>query len=136
MITRAVIIDHTLWRLSYCGGEICEAPDAELGSPVVAFDRSDEHRDTCLLAADGRVWCDSACTTRACTEASFAAVPGVDDATQIAVGLDHACALRQGGTIVCWGESHCGAAGGNMAAGEACAGTRVPLPPTAIVWAT
>jgi hypothetical protein len=127
--------DHTLWRLRYCGGEICETRDAEIGSPVVAFDRADEQRDTCLLAADGRVWCDTACTTRDCTESTFAAVAGVDDATQIAVGMDHACALRQGGTIVCWGESHCGEAGGNVVPGEACARTRVQVPPTAIAWA-
>jgi hypothetical protein len=32
-------------------------------------------------------------------------VTGLTDATQIAVGWLHACALRRGGTVVCWGSN-------------------------------
>jgi alpha-tubulin suppressor-like RCC1 family protein len=32
-------------------------------------------------------------------------VAGVSDATAIAVGIGHACALRRDGTVRCWGSS-------------------------------
>ncbi len=39
------------------------------------------------------------------------AIEGLDDATAIALGTQHACALRAGGQVVCWGGSDRGAFG-------------------------
>ena len=39
------------------------------------------------------------------------AVSGVSDATQIAAGYDHTCALLTGGSIDCWGENNSGQLG-------------------------
>lgn len=40
--------------------------------------------------------------------AEFAPVPGVEDAIAVSVGVTHACAVTQGGTIYCWGASESG----------------------------
>jgi alpha-tubulin suppressor-like RCC1 family protein len=68
---------------------------------------------TCALKTSGEVTCwgdnvfgelgngdDAGAVT-----AQPVAVSGVNDATQIATGYDHVCALRAGGTVVCWGSN-------------------------------
>ncbi len=69
----------------------------------------------CALHNDGRVFCwgasnnansagqlgDGTTTNRA----TPAPVTGLTDATAISVGWLHACALRRGGTVVCWGSN-------------------------------
>lgn len=66
---------------------------------------------SCAATSSGKVWCwgngaagklgnDSVtATNRTPVE-----VVGLSDATQVTVGDGHACALRQGGSIVCWGQ--------------------------------
>jgi hypothetical protein len=43
--------------------------------------------------------------------ASFAPVPGVDDAVEVAVGATFACALRRDGSVLCWGDDSLGQTG-------------------------
>jgi alpha-tubulin suppressor-like RCC1 family protein len=50
-------------------------------------------------------------------------VPGINDAVGVALGDASSCALRQGGTVVCWGENLDGQVGNKNAS----AGTQVPL---------
>ncbi len=45
------------------------------------------------------------------TERAPVAVTGLDDATAIAIGGGHACALRRAGTVVCWGAGSAGELG-------------------------
>ncbi|MFO0606203.1 MAG: MXAN_6577-like cysteine-rich protein [Polyangiales bacterium] len=75
----------------------------------------------CALHRDGRVFCwgtsvtgnesgqlgDGTTTQRAVPQP----VTGLTDARQIAVGWQHACALRAGGTVVCWGSNSQGQIG-------------------------
>ncbi len=42
------------------------------------------------------------------------AVPGVDDAVELAVGGDFACARREGGAVACWGSERNGGAPGRL----------------------
>ena len=43
--------------------------------------------------------------------AGVRAVPGIDDAVQLAVGDEHACVIRAGGRVFCWGDNAAGALG-------------------------
>ena len=61
-------------------------------------------------------------------------VAGITDATAIAVGQNHSCALRQGGTISCWGNNEHGQLG-NRQSGEN-ASSSVPVQVTDITEAT
>ncbi len=61
-------------------------------------------------------------------------VAGITDATAIAVGQNHSCALRQGGTISCWGNNEHGQLG-NRQSGEN-ASSSVPVQVTDITDAT
>jgi hypothetical protein len=128
--------DGAIMSTRICGqyrDELCLDPLAEMRSRAVTIEQAGSH--TCVLARDGRVWCELACTEATCKEPGFVAVAGVEDATQLAVGLDHACALRTGGTVVCWGESRCGQAGGGVQAGDECARVRTQVHATTIAWA-
>lgn len=125
--------DHVLLLLGVCGGELCDEPLAALESPAAAIEQLGPH--TCILTRAGHVWCERVCTDLRCEQLGFVEVEGVADATQIAVGEEHGCALRRDGTVVCWGESRCGEAGGAVQAGTACAPGRTPVPPTTILWA-
>lgn len=44
-------------------------------------------------------------------EGSAAVVPGIDDATAVAVGYPHACAIRRDATLWCWGTGDAGELG-------------------------
>jgi alpha-tubulin suppressor-like RCC1 family protein len=87
-------------------------------------------RDAISIASGGA----TACVAKtACTDAAKP-VDGITDATQVAVGNGHACALRKTGEVVCWGASDCGQAGGTVEAGKVCTPNTV-VPPTTITWA-
>ncbi len=43
--------------------------------------------------------------------AGVTAVPGIADAEQLAVGDEHACVIRAGGRVFCWGDNAAGALG-------------------------
>lgn len=75
------------------------------GSDVVSVDTGP--RRACVARATGKVECG--------LPGAAKLVPGLDDATQVAVGEDHACALRKAGTVACWGARRDGALGDGLA---------------------
>ncbi len=73
-------------------------------------------RTTCWLQRDGKVACEGKgdfgqLGTGELFGASRALVSGLDDAVEIAVGLEHACALRANGDVACWGANDRGQVG-------------------------
>jgi alpha-tubulin suppressor-like RCC1 family protein len=66
---------------------------------------------SCALRADGTVWCwgstaygETGNTTNGGSiQYAPTQVPGLTQVTAIAAGLDHVCALVEGGTVECWG---------------------------------
>ncbi|UQA62196.1 RCC1 domain-containing protein [Polyangium aurulentum] len=56
-------------------------------------------------------------------------VAGLEDALRVALGGRHACALRLGGRVVCWGEDEAGQLGGGGHSPPAKPGARPPPPP-------
>ena len=100
--------------VQYMGADLTGLADVQVGSGVTtALMATTQWR--CALHTDGRVFCwgasnqgnqagqlgDGTTTQRA----TPAPVTGVTDATQIAVGWLHACALRRNNTVVCWGSN-------------------------------
>lgn len=83
----------------------------------VAFD----HVSTCALRATGAVVCwggnyggqlgNGAATHTYASTPTPQTVLGINDAVDIAVGHDHACAVRATGTIMCWGANYARALG-------------------------
>src|SRR5262249_3073845 len=79
---------------------------------VVQIDGGALNRMLCALQRDGRVqcWGDNAWHDHDQDERGQAlamptelhAVPEIFDAVEIAVGFEHACALRKGGLVACW----------------------------------
>lgn len=78
-------------------------------------------RSTCARQRSGRVLCwgsnqfgelGTGSPPSTAANPSPIAVPGLTDATFIAAGRDHACAVKRGGSVVCWGNSDVGQLGG------------------------
>lgn len=88
----------------------------------------------CGLAGDGHIKCAQCVAKTACTDPAKI-VDGIADATQVVVGIGHACAVRKAGEVVCWGSSSCGESGGDVEAGKVCPEKPIVLAPTTIVWA-
>jgi alpha-tubulin suppressor-like RCC1 family protein len=73
----------------------------------------------CARNAAGRVFCFGTTTSgklgNGISDGSIRATPvpvvGLVDATVISAGFDHACAIRQGGQVVCWGSNVARSAG-------------------------
>jgi alpha-tubulin suppressor-like RCC1 family protein len=63
---------------------------------VVSFDAG--LRATCAAIGDGSVSCWGIPT-------ALVSSPEITDAAAVAVGDEHACALRRGGTVICWGAN-------------------------------
>ena len=84
-------------------------------------------KSTCALHAGGAVSCWGANDgarigsgdDKTVIIASPAGVQGLKDATAIAVGGEQACAVRQGGTAVCWGLNSNGSVGDGTASKRA-----------------
>ncbi len=109
------------------GDAVSPAPDAALLASeggklsIVALGAGNDYE--CALAADGRVLCwgldataqlglPSTYTVCSMTCRPWAdAVENLSDARAIAVGYNHACALRSDGTVVCWGDNAYGELG-------------------------
>lgn len=81
-------------------------------------------RSTCARQRSGRVFCfgsnqfgelgNGSPSTAA--NPSPIAVPGLTDATWIWAGADHVCAVKRGGSVVCWGAGTKGQLGGGAVA--------------------
>lgn len=63
---------------------------------VVAGAPSSRIHDGCAITDGGKVTCFSE---------DGKTTPGVDDATSVAIGQGHGCALRRNGNVACWGQN-------------------------------
>ncbi|HEU4537615.1 MAG TPA: hypothetical protein VFS00_26025, partial [Polyangiaceae bacterium] len=82
------------------------------------------------VRVDGRVHCGPLGS-----EQPLSARPplaGVDDAVDVALGLDFGCLVRAGGGVACFGSNHYGELGAGLAATESSA----PVPVVGMVGAT
>ncbi len=117
------------------------APAAVLGlSGVVALDQggtADSNAFRCALLDTGEVHCWGGLTSNASGQLGNGTttpsvvpvrVSGLSDARAIAVGGTHACALRTGGTVVCWG----GDSVGQLGDGAPLAAASSPVPVTGL----
>lgn len=137
----AIAGDDWLWGLRTDGAALrldtCPDQRTACSSPVdgmrdlVAIASGAE--TMCGLARDGRVSCTTCDAKSPCTDPAVE-VRGVSDATTIAVGRGHACVVRRGGEVACWGRSECGQAGGDVVAGDQCR-AKTTTAPTTIRWA-
>ena len=81
-------------------------------------------RHACAIDKGGQVWCwgnndvGQLGYGRASSQASAhaVAVVGVTDATALALGTQHSCALRASGTVTCWGAGTSGQLGDGLSA--------------------
>jgi alpha-tubulin suppressor-like RCC1 family protein len=69
---------------------------------VVSLDAGAQ--STCAALATGAVSCRG-------LPANLALAPPISDAAAVAAGDEHACALRRGGTVICWGANDHGQLG-------------------------
>ena len=92
---RALAFDVGLCVVTAAGKLACGDGCGKLDAPW-KLDRIDEALGWCARE-DGHVACWSA-------PRKVAAIKGIDDATAIAVGAAHACALRADGSVTCWAK--------------------------------
>lgn len=109
-------------------GELASAPLAPIALPGVAAELAAGGASICVRLADGRVACTgvlahpsgTTCTIdseeRPCTR-DIRMVDGIANATAIAMGAVHACALIDDGSVRCWG-TNTGVALGSLGAPE------------------
>jgi hypothetical protein len=70
-------------------------------------------QSTCAASADGRAWCwganiplqPSSPAPRVVTSDGGASAPPVDNVTAVRSGINHVCALRKDGSVVCFGQN-------------------------------
>lgn len=97
----------------------------DLGTDVVvALEAGQDH--TCAIIADGRVFCwginhDGCLGSGLPIPSSNVPVQviGVNDATGLAAGFGHTCAVRNSGEIACWGHGGSGALGDGLSTSSA-----------------
>jgi alpha-tubulin suppressor-like RCC1 family protein len=95
-----------------------EPEPADAGPPGVFLDVAVGQGFACALADDGRVFCWGHADWGGLGDGEISneraiarAVSGIDDVTAIAVGNEHACALRSSGEVWCWGANFFGQLG-------------------------
>ncbi len=92
-------------------------------------------RHTCALRATGQVSCWGANghgqlgngAANATPNASPVVVASVEDATDVAAGATHSCAVRRSGGVVCWGGGGAGQLGDGTARPDASTPTPTPV---------
>ena len=129
----ALLADGTIkcWGLNYAGAIGSGTGDIQVSVPetVVGISTATAVATgtgfSCALMADHDVRCwgsnqwGKLGVTSAISEAPTpVAVPIITDATAIAAGDEHACALRSTGTITCWGRNDYGQLGNAGPGGE------------------
>ncbi|MFO0617610.1 MAG: hypothetical protein U0414_33760 [Polyangiaceae bacterium] len=85
------------------------------GAPTVIATGVRDVDGPCVVRDDGTVACFADFGAIDPTIAEPKTVPGLSDATKVAAGARHACALRTDATVVCWGW----ASGGRLGDGSA-----------------
>jgi alpha-tubulin suppressor-like RCC1 family protein len=131
--TCALGSDTTVW----CWGDIPQASSSWVGAPIhmleVGFDDNDPDPDRLLTGVVEISGGQSVCARMTsgavkCIGTSgdmvgypdpahfrqsrrFTTVLGINDATRIAAGFDHVCALTQAGVLRCWGDNSQGQLG-------------------------
>ncbi len=92
-------------------------PFSVYSSGALAFAGGSGH--SCFLKTNGTVECRGwnsdgqigTSTANTAQSATAIVVPGISDATALAMGDYHSCALRSGGTVSCWGYNSSGQLG-------------------------
>ncbi|MCB9787114.1 MAG: lamin tail domain-containing protein [Deltaproteobacteria bacterium] len=105
------------------GGEIA-SPTAVAGlSDIIDVEGGDFY--TCALRSTGQVLCwgynafgELGLGSSGNAIATPQAVSGLSDAVQLSVGASHACAVREGGRIACWGQGGSGRLGNGLSFDE------------------
>lgn len=113
-------------------GELPTA-DIEVGAAVLQIVGGDAH--SCALVSGGAVRCWGSAEFGGLGYGNLEDrstpgpdVPGVDQATQLAVGFRHACVLQQGGVVRCWGYNGDGQLGLGNTNSLGDAPNEMPLP--------
>ena len=91
------------------------------GSPPIALRGVDNAwRHTCAVDRDGQAWCwgeaDTGEVGNGVAVGQWSTpqqVTGISDAIDVATGFSHSCALRESGSVWCWGENDKGQLGDN-----------------------
>ncbi|MBL8741980.1 MAG: protein kinase [Myxococcales bacterium] len=81
---------------------------AALGEGVLSLAVS-PREGLCAVKAQGRIVCSPSVRGRRDSDGT---ITGIDDAVQVEVGQEHACALRRSGKVSCWGSNRAFQLGG------------------------
>lgn len=73
----------------------------------------------CVVLSSGRVACYTIESTGS-YDAGPALVSGLEDISHVAVGGEHACALKRDGTVWCWGDNQLGQTGVPLESSQTC----------------
>jgi alpha-tubulin suppressor-like RCC1 family protein len=84
-----------------------------VGLHALDYDNARDH--TCVALTDGTVRCwgedEDGQLDGTPGDTGPVLVPGITDATAVALGREHSCALRQSGKVACWGQNARGQSG-------------------------
>jgi alpha-tubulin suppressor-like RCC1 family protein len=92
-----------------------------VGLKALDYDNARDH--TCVVLTDGSVRCwgedEDGQLDGTPGDVGPVLVPGITDATAVALGREHSCALRQSGKVACWGQNARGQSGDGTWVGPA-----------------
>jgi alpha-tubulin suppressor-like RCC1 family protein len=84
-----------------------------VGVNALDYDNARDH--TCVVLTDGTVRCwgedEDGQLDGTPGDVGPVVVPGITDATAVALGREHSCALRRSGKVACWGQNARGQSG-------------------------
>jgi alpha-tubulin suppressor-like RCC1 family protein len=122
--------DGTTTGPDYCAGFACSSTPVAVSGLTNATAVSTGYSHSCALLQSGGVDCwginssgelgDGTTTGPDCAgscSSTPVAVSGLTNATAVAVGNSHSCALLQGGGVDCWGDNQVGELGDGTSTG-------------------